>query len=181
MSEHKHKSLTPTKNQKLYLSINKYGWDKFRWEVLYESWDSEYCLSVVEPLFIQEYDSYNTGLNSTIGGEGANLQLLSASIKSLWDDPLSKYNSAEFRKKKSLNSKRHWDNPTSKHNSDEFRENAKIKSSKVWSITDPSGTTHTVVGMKQFCESNGISYITMQKAAASGSVTRKGWSVKLQG
>lgn len=51
-------------------AIRKYGWDNFEWEIIYESWDGEHCLTVMEPYFIAEYDSYGqNGYNMDTGGK----------------------------------------------------------------------------------------------------------------
>ena len=55
---------------KFYDAIRKYGWDNFEWEILYQSKDKEYTLNIMEPQFIQEYDTFNCGYNMTEGGEG---------------------------------------------------------------------------------------------------------------
>lgn len=51
-------------------AIRKYGWDVFKWEVIYQSYDGNYCLNEMEPHFIKEYDSYKNGYNMTLGGNG---------------------------------------------------------------------------------------------------------------
>jgi hypothetical protein len=56
-------------NKKFYNAIKKYGWDCFVWEVIYRSKDYDHCLNVMEPYFIKEYDSFQNGLNSTVGGD----------------------------------------------------------------------------------------------------------------
>lgn len=49
-------------------AINKYGKDCFRYEVLGEFDDA--ILSDMEIKYIDEFDSYKNGYNSTLGGEG---------------------------------------------------------------------------------------------------------------
>jgi|FreactTroBogLake_1042271.scaffolds.fasta_scaffold03974_2 group I intron endonuclease len=50
-------------------SIRKHGWDNFKWEVIYESWDVEHCLTIMEPFFIQEHNTLvPNGYNSCVGG-----------------------------------------------------------------------------------------------------------------
>ncbi len=51
-------------------AIRKYGWDSFEWEVIYQSKDKTHTLKVMEPFFIEQYDSFNNGYNKTKGGEG---------------------------------------------------------------------------------------------------------------
>lgn len=77
LSERKHKhwlnSRNPDKNKKqaLYLAISKYGWDNFEWHELCSALTLE-DLRDLEIQFIKEYDSYSTGYNNTLGGEGVN-------------------------------------------------------------------------------------------------------------
>lgn len=54
---------------KLANSINKYGWDNFSVEVLEEVVNKEE-LNEREIYWINKYDSYQNGLNSTLGGDG---------------------------------------------------------------------------------------------------------------
>ena len=46
------------------------GLDNFEWEILYESFDQRHTLKVVEPLLIRDYNTFNSGYNMTLGGEG---------------------------------------------------------------------------------------------------------------
>ncbi len=70
MRRNKHKHDYKKSNLKFYNAIKKHGWDNFEWSVLYQSLDGQYCLKVMEPFFIEEYDSFNKGYNLTLGGEG---------------------------------------------------------------------------------------------------------------
>jgi group I intron endonuclease len=65
-----HKVQHRNKNYHFYYAIRKYGWDNFEWELLYQSYDGEHCLKYMESYFIEQYDSFNSGYNSTLGGEG---------------------------------------------------------------------------------------------------------------
>tara|TARA_R110000868_G_scaffold403369_2_gene680548 strand:- start:5 stop:580 length:576 start_codon:yes stop_codon:yes gene_type:complete len=55
---------------KFYDAIRKYGWDKFQWQIIYQSEDKEHTLNVMEPHFIKEHNTFNQGYNMTEGGEG---------------------------------------------------------------------------------------------------------------
>lgn len=68
MYHHKCASLTRNEDTKFYRSIRKHGWENFTWNIIYTSWDADYCLEVVEPLLIQQYNSINAGYNTVIGG-----------------------------------------------------------------------------------------------------------------
>jgi group I intron endonuclease len=65
-----HKSNYPRKKFKFYNAIRKYGWNSFDWQIIYQSLDRDYTLNVMENFFIQKYDSFKNGYNSTLGGEG---------------------------------------------------------------------------------------------------------------
>lgn len=65
-----HKEKYKKENRKFYDAIKKYGWNNFDWQIIYQAWDSEYCLKVMEPYFIEQYNSVNEGYNMTLGGEG---------------------------------------------------------------------------------------------------------------
>jgi group I intron endonuclease len=67
-NEHLYRCFNTNNNSKLYNSIRKYGQENFTIELI-----EECDLNVIyekEKNFIEFYDSYKNGLNSTIGGEG---------------------------------------------------------------------------------------------------------------
>lgn len=73
---YEHKQSSKNADQVFYRAIRKYGWEKFSWEILYQSNDGIHTLSVMEPFFIKENNSYirvknSNGYNMTIGGEGS--------------------------------------------------------------------------------------------------------------
>jgi hypothetical protein len=68
MSSHKREHKKQKYNIKFYNAIRKYGWDKFTWNVIYQSKDYEYCLNTMENFFIKEYDSIENGYNMMPGG-----------------------------------------------------------------------------------------------------------------
>jgi group I intron endonuclease len=71
-SQHKTQALKGKCDFAFHKAIRKYGWDNFEWEIIFESWDKEYCSEIMEPYFIKEYNSFgNTGYNMTKGGGGA--------------------------------------------------------------------------------------------------------------
>ena len=56
-------------NTKFANAIKKWGWDAFECEILEEGIQTQEKLNEAEIKYIAEYDSYNNGYNSTIGGE----------------------------------------------------------------------------------------------------------------
>ncbi len=59
------------KKSPLCEDIRKYGWKNFSSELIYQSWDVEYCLKIMENHFIVENNSYINGYNRTLGGNGS--------------------------------------------------------------------------------------------------------------
>jgi|688.fasta_scaffold324628_2 group I intron endonuclease len=51
--------------------IREYGWENFKKELLYQSWDDEHCLKTMENYFIVESNSFIDGYNRTLGGNGS--------------------------------------------------------------------------------------------------------------
>jgi predicted GIY-YIG superfamily endonuclease len=73
INEHKTSSFNPEHkdyNLPIHRAIRKYGWDNFIWAAIYQSVDRDHTLKTMEPHFIKEYDSYQTGYNATKGGDG---------------------------------------------------------------------------------------------------------------
>ena len=73
MTTHKHNCFTRHFKNKFYDAMRSYGWDKFVWDEIYVAKElvkpqNSYTLTVMEDLFIQEYDSLNNGYNMTPGG-----------------------------------------------------------------------------------------------------------------
>jgi len=57
----------------LHKSIRKHNIDSFKWESIFESFDQQYMLNVMENHFINENNSYcenGFGYNMTFGGQG---------------------------------------------------------------------------------------------------------------
>ena len=61
---------TKDKGTKFANAINKWGWDAFEVTVLVENVDNQQELNELEKYYITVYDSYNSGYNSTLGGDG---------------------------------------------------------------------------------------------------------------
>jgi group I intron endonuclease len=64
-----YKRLKCKSQPKLYNSLVKYGYDNHKFEILGKY--NSYILSSMEIYFISKYDSYKSGMNCTIGGDGA--------------------------------------------------------------------------------------------------------------
>lgn len=68
-SEHKNNYLNKSKDNKLYRAMRKYGVENFNIISLEDNIPNE-LLSLKEQEYIQQYNSYYHGYNSTFGGDG---------------------------------------------------------------------------------------------------------------
>jgi group I intron endonuclease len=58
------------RQSRLYTAMRKHGWDKFRFEVIYQSKDKDHTFHTMEQYFIGQYDTINNGYNQKLGGKG---------------------------------------------------------------------------------------------------------------
>lgn len=56
------------KNIKFYNALRKYGFENFKWEIVEDNIPSEF-LNIKECEYIQIFNSYRNGYNSTLGGD----------------------------------------------------------------------------------------------------------------
>jgi len=73
-------------NSVFHRAMRKYGIDKFVWDILYQSYDGQHTLGMMEPHFITENNSYVSGdyahgYNLTKGGEGTLGYIMSTDTK----------------------------------------------------------------------------------------------------
>jgi group I intron endonuclease len=54
----------------IHNAIRKYGWDNFSFDVVFEHDDERFAIEVMEPLFIEWFDTFENGYNLTLGGDG---------------------------------------------------------------------------------------------------------------
>ena len=83
-------------NSKFARSIRKWGWDAFEGRVLEEVYEED--LNELEKFYIEQFDSYKNGYNSTLGGEGVS--------------GCNRYEDQDNRKKTSEAVKKFWKNIT---------------------------------------------------------------------
>lgn len=63
-----HKRRSKYEDTLLYRAIRKYGWENFKWEILYKNIPEE-MLNVAEICAIYVHDTFYSGYNNTLGGE----------------------------------------------------------------------------------------------------------------
>ena len=77
----KHKFDSKNQDLKFYRAVRKYGWKNFIYGVINEF--DENILNEKEIFYIEKYDSFENGYNSTLGGEGRRGYKLSQETKEL--------------------------------------------------------------------------------------------------
>lgn len=68
LDEHVYRAISGNHNTKLYNSFRKYGIECFTMELIIECDENEMFEKEIE--YIKQFDSFQNGLNSTLGGEG---------------------------------------------------------------------------------------------------------------
>jgi group I intron endonuclease len=123
--EHLYRCFKTDYKSKLYNSIKKYGQENFTIELI-----KECDLNIIyktEKKYIEQYDSYNNGLNSTFGGEGCLGYIHSPEIRVKISDGIKNGNSHKGKTYKELYG----------NNADEQKEKRRLSVTKSWGlITD---------------------------------------------
>ena len=97
-------------NNKFARSIRKWGWDAFEGRVLEEVYEED--LNELEKFYIEQFDSYKNGYNSTIGGEGVRgLSHNEESKKMISEAGKKRYEDEKEREKTSLANKKRFQDP----------------------------------------------------------------------
>lgn len=88
--QHVYESKKLHEKSKFYLALNQYGVEAFEFEILEECPLEQEILDERERYWIEYYDSYNNGYNSTLGGQFKNSWMYDPQIiRDLWDDGYS--------------------------------------------------------------------------------------------
>ena len=98
-----------TCNTKFANSIRKWGWNSFEYRILEEVYEED--LDELEKFYIEYFDSFKNGYNSTLGGEGAK-----------GHNPYANKTEEEIEKIKEkirISNKKHFQNPKARENRSE--------------------------------------------------------------
>ena len=98
-----------TCNTKFANSIRKWGWNSFEYRILEEVYEED--LDELEKFYIEYFDSFKNGYNSTLGGEGAR-----------GHNPYvdkTKEEIEEIKEKIRISNKKHFQNPKARENRSE--------------------------------------------------------------
>ena len=121
-----------TCNTKFANSIRKWGWNSFEYRILEEAYEED--LDELEKFYIEYFDSFKNGYNSTLGGEGAK-----------GHNPYANKTEEEIEKIKEkirISNKKHFQNPKARENRSEtakklwedkeYKEKQSISQKKRW-------------------------------------------------
>jgi group I intron endonuclease len=98
-----------------YNAIRKYGWENFVYGIIDEF--DILLLDEKEIYYIDFYDTYNTGYNSTRGGEGGKGRIMSEEVKNQYRERMKNFKHSDEAKKKisEANSGRKWSDKAKKN------------------------------------------------------------------
>lgn len=175
--DHKSCSFNKKSNAYNYIfhkAIRKYGWENFKWEILYQSLDGEHTLNIMEPHFIEEYNSFMpNGYNMTLGGDAPfRGKKHSKKTKLLMKLKHLGILHTEATKQKISKSKK------GKHLSIQHRENTAKAFSKNWLIFPPNKQPVKISNLKKFCRENNLNQGYMCLIANGKKISYKGWKCK---
>jgi len=160
----------------------------------------------METYFISQYDTKKNGYNCTCGGKGTSRRPIVEETRSLRStaamrqhtDPILKAThiatttkanqDPEKRKQIAEKAKARWADPTfqikmrAKYQTQEQvekRYKASLGKRAIdWQIIDPTGQTHAVHNLKQWCEERGFNHKTFRQAAYQNTKTNGGYQVR---
>jgi group I intron endonuclease len=193
-NDHKAVSRNPTRHdhQLLHRAMRKHGIDKFKFEVIYQSKDSDHCVNEMEPYFIAHYNSFGDGgYNLTPGGEASMLgrkfteehkaaiaAALTGKVKPYMQivnrDPEKIRKTAEKHRgtKRSDETKAKM---SAIHKGKVISEEQKVKLSKTWIVVFPDGHEQTVVNLNAFCKEHGLDVGNLSNVAYGRAKSHKGF------
>lgn len=177
-------------NYKINQAIRKYGWDNFAFTVIYQSKDKYHCLNEMENYFIELYDSFCNGYNSTVGGGGVFLnehskEKISEKMKVVWE----KRDNDKIKLKISQSIKNKWAEDSYHKKMCEIRKTqttsetkqkiSKSLTKKKFRIYSPEGQLFETENMKLFCKEKGIGQPSKLYYVAKGKLNHyKGWKAE---
>ncbi len=149
-SEHKKRAKEGVRNSRLYAAIRKYGPDAFSREVIATA-STEEELRELERRYIQEFNTYEAGYNSNLGGYGF-LEFPEHIRIKIGQAQKGKFIPPETRKKMSL--AKLGDSRCAIHFGEHTQKGGLNPRSKSFRIQLPDGSEQVVKGLRAFCREN---------------------------
>lgn len=145
--EHKHNALYGRRGNRLCKAMHELGVDKFEFTVICRV-DDESELPALERHFIEKYDSFRNGYNSTDGGESVSSEVRAKISKA-------------HKGRKAPWAVNNWDrrraNGTDRIDMSKFVPSGALSTqAKRFRIRDKNGDEQIVVGLNAFCKANGL-------------------------
>lgn len=153
-SEHKVRAKQGVRNSRLYDAIRKYGPDAFNREVIAEA-STEEELRDLERRYIQEFNTYEAGYNSNLGGHG-HLHFPEHIRIKIGLAQKGKVISLEARKKMSL--AKLGDSKCAKQFGEHTQKGNLNPKSKSYRVQFPDGIEHVIKGLRAFCRDRGLNF-----------------------
>lgn len=140
-------------DNKFYRAVRKYGWDNFIYGII-----EEYEVKVLneqETFYIDKYDTYHNGYNSTLGGEGVRGFIVSNDTKEKISNSLKGKNHPMFGKQQIEELKKIWSEIKKGKNNPMYGKVGKNSpSSKQYKITFENGDEIIICGLTQWAKEN---------------------------
>ena len=151
-SEHKVRTRQGVRNSRLYSAIRKYGPEAFSVETLTTT-ASETEVRELETQYIKQFDTYENGYNSNLGGHGF-LVFPDEIRKKIGLAQVGKVISVETRQKmsKAKRGKKECADHLGQHTS----KGSANPRSKSYLMRFPDGSEQVITGMREFCRLNGL-------------------------
>lgn len=138
-------------NRRFFNAIQKYGWDNFKHEILFEGLTKrEACEKEIQ--LIDEHKSYQFkyGYNQSLGGEHGELtdeskQKIAGKVRELWDDPEYRRHMSEVHKGQEVQKGFHL--------TEEQKQNLSVKAKERWK--NPAYRAKMSDAAKKRCEKYG--------------------------
>lgn len=170
-------------NTKFYRALRKYGFRFFTWEIIYQSKDYEYTINKMENFFIEEYNSFTSGYNMTLGGEGCYGKNTKEFIFIAPDKKIIKTSHLKkFCADNNLNYQCMLDVHNKRQKSHRGYKNITCVNyvcllEKRFDLLSPDGDHIIVNNLKQFCKENGLCDSHMYSLFTGSRKSHKGWTV----
>lgn len=146
-AEHKKRAKEGVRNSRLYAAIRKYGPDAFSREVIATA-SSEDELRELERRYIQEFNTYEAGYNSNLGGHGF-LEFPEHIRIKIGQAQKGKVISPETRKR--MSAAKIGDSRCADHFGNHTQKGDLNPRSRSFRIQLPDGSEHVVKGLRAFC------------------------------
>lgn len=151
-SEHKKRAQEGGRNSRLYDAIRKYGSESFQREVIATA-STEEEVRALETRFIHEFDTYQNGYNSNLGGFGFLIFPDHIKVKISLAQK-GKHIPPETRRR--MSNAKLGDSRCAIHFGEHTQKGSLNPKSRSFKFRFPDGSEHVIIGLRAFCRLNGL-------------------------